>query len=152
MKNIINVVVLAVVMIMFNVSTYAQKNEQQRMSREQLAEKQANYIAKEMAMDDATSKQFIETFCQFQKEMWKLGSRPKRDTSHLSDKEAEQVMNERFDHSQKILDLRRMYYSKYRDFLTPRQIEKVYELEKRVMNQLSHRSQNKNRNHMNRRR
>ena len=41
MKNITKVVVLALVMIVFHVNTYAQKSEQQRMTREQLAETQA---------------------------------------------------------------------------------------------------------------
>ena len=143
MKNMIKILVLAVAMITSNVSTYAQKSERQRMTREQLAEAQAHFIADEMAMDDTTAKQFVETFCQFQKDIWALGPRPKRDASHLSDKEAEQAMNERFTHSQKILDLRKRYYLKYSKFLTPKQIERVYELERKMMNRLFHRSQNK---------
>lgn len=143
MKNMIKILVLAVAMITFNVSTYAQKSERQRMTREQLAEAQAHFIADEMAMDDTAAKQFVETFCQFQKDIWALGPRPKRDASHLSDKEAEQAMNERFTHSQKILDLRKRYYLKYSKFLTPKQIERVYELERKMMNRLFHRSQNK---------
>ena len=143
MKNMIKILVLAVAMITFNVSTYAQKSERQRMTREQLAEAQAHFIADEMAMDDTTAKQFVETFCQFQKDIWALGPRPKRAASHLSDKEAEQAMNERFTHSQKILDLRKRYYLKYSKFLTPKQIERVYELERKMMNRLFHRSQNK---------
>lgn len=143
MKNMIKILVLAVAMITFNVSTYAQKSERQRMTREQLAEAQAHFIADEMAMDDTTAKQFVETFCQFQKDIWALGPRPKRDASHLSDKEAEQAMNERFTHGQKILDLRKRYYLKYSKFLTPKQIERVYELERKMMNRLFHRSQNK---------
>ena len=143
MKNMIKVLVLAVAMITFNVSTYAQKSERQRMTREQLAEAQAHFIANEMTMDDTTAKQFVETFCQFQKDIWALGPRTKRDSSHLSDKEAEQAMNERFTHSQKILDLRKRYYLKYSKFLTPKQIERVYELERKMMNRLFHRSQNK---------
>jgi hypothetical protein len=61
MKNITKVVVLALVMIVFHVNTYAQKSEQQRMTREQLAETQAQFIANEMAMDNKTSRQFVET-------------------------------------------------------------------------------------------
>ena len=141
MKNITKVVVFALVMIVFHVNTYAQKSEQQRMTREQLAETQAQFIANEMAMDEKTAQQFVETFCQFQKEIWALGPRPKREKAHLSDKEAEQAMNERFAHSQKILDLRKKYYLKYSKFLTPTQIEDV--LERRMMNRLFQRSQNK---------
>ena len=143
MKNIIKVVVLIVAMMASNANLYAHKVEQQRITREQLAETQAQFIANEMAMDDETTRQFVETFCQFQKEIWALGPRPKREKSHLSDKEAEQAMNERFAHSQKILDLRKKYYLKYSKFLTPTQIEKVYVLERRMMNRLFQRSQNK---------
>lgn len=144
MKNIIKILVFAVAVITFNVNAFAQKSERQRMNREQLAMTQARFIADEMAMDDTTAKQFIETFCQFQKDIWALGGRPKkRDISNLSDKEAEQAMNERFAHSQKILDLRKKYYLEYSKFLTPKQIEKVYELEKRMMGRLFHRSPNK---------
>ena len=143
MKNIIKVVVLIVAMMASNANLYSQKVEQQRITREQLAETQAQFIANEMAMDDETTRQFVETFCQFQKEIWALGPRPKREKSHLSDKEAEQAMNERFAHSQKILDLRKKYYLKYSKFLTPTQIEKVYVLERRMMNRLFQRSQNK---------
>lgn len=143
MKNIIKVVVLIVAMMASNANLYAQKVEQQRITREQLAETQAQFIANEMAMDDETTRQFVETFCQFQKEIWALGPRPKREKSHFSDKEAEQAMNERFAHSQKILDLRKKYYLKYSKFLTPTQIEKVYVLERRMMNRLFQRSQNK---------
>ena len=143
MKNIIKVVVLIVAMMASNANLYAQKVEQQRITREQWDETQAQFIANEMAMDDETTRQFVETFCQFQKEIWALGPRPKREKSHLSDKEAEQAMNERFAHSQKILDLRKKYYLKYSKFLTPTQIEKVYVLERRMMNRLFQRSQNK---------
>lgn len=142
MKNIIKVLALAIAMVTISTSAYAQKNERQRMTREELAETQARFIAKEMAMDDATATQFVETFCQFQKDIWALGPRPKR-ASHLSDKEAEQAMNERFAHSQKILDLRKKYYLKYCKFLTPSQIERVYELERGMMNRLFNRSKNK---------
>ena len=70
MNNIIKVVVLVLAMIALNANTYAQKSEQQRMTREQLAETQAQFIANEMAMDNKTTRQFVETFCQFQKEIW----------------------------------------------------------------------------------
>ena len=55
MNNIIKVVVLVLAMIALNANTYAQKSEQQRMTREQLAETQAQFIANEMAMDNKTT-------------------------------------------------------------------------------------------------
>lgn len=141
MKSIFRILLLTMAMTTFCVSTYAQKDSRQRMTREQLAEIQAKYIAKEMAMDDAIAEQFIETFCRFQKEIWALGPRPKRETSDSTDAETEQALKERFAHSQKILDIRKKYYVEYGKFLTQKQIERVYKLERDMMNRLYHRSQ-----------
>ena len=99
-----------------------------------------------MAMDDVTAEKFIKTFCQFQKDVWALGPRPKRDSSNRSEAEAEQALEERFSHSQKILNLRKKYYIEYSKFLTPKQIEQVYKLEKEIMDRLYYRSQ-KRKNH-----
>lgn len=99
---------------------------QQRMSREQLAETQAKYIARELAFDDNLSSQFVTTYCECQKEVWALGPRSGKDCS----------MQERFDRSQKLLDIRQKYYRLYSRFLTDRQIENVYKLEQRMMHRM----------------
>lgn len=99
---------------------------QQRMSREQLAETQAKYIARELAFDDNLSSQFVTIYCECQKEVWALGPRSGKDCS----------MQERFDRSQKLLDIRQKYYRLYSRFLTDRQIENVYKLERRMMHRM----------------
>lgn len=99
---------------------------QQQMSREQLAETQAKYIARELAFDDNLSSQFVTTYCECQKEVWTLGPRSGKDCS----------MQERFDRSQKLLDIRQKYYRLYSRFLTDRQIENVYKLERRMMHRM----------------
>ena len=87
----------------------AAQTPQQRMSREQLAETQAKYI-----------------FCNCKKEVWAIGPRSGKDCS----------LQERFDRSQKLLDIRQKYYRLYREFLTDRQIENVYKLERRMMHRM----------------
>ncbi|MBD9160321.1 MAG: hypothetical protein EGP67_03240 [Bacteroidales bacterium] len=104
----------------------AAQTPQQRMSREQLAETQAKYIARELALDDNLSSQFVTTYCECQKEIWALGPRSGKDCS----------MQERFDRSQKLLDIRQKYYRLYSRFLTDRQIENVYKLERRMMHRM----------------
>ncbi len=104
----------------------AAQTPQQRMSREQLAETQAKYIARELAFDDNVTRQFIDTYCNCQKEVWALGPRSGKTDS----------MQERFDRSQKLLDIRQKYYRQYSVFLTDRQIENVYKLERRMMHRM----------------
>lgn len=141
MKSIFRILLFAMAMTAFCASAYAQKDSRQRMTREQLAETQAKYIAQEMAMDGTTSEKFVETFCRFQKEIWALGPRLKREVPGRTDAETEQAIKERFAHSQKILDLRHKYYEEYSKFLSQQQIVRVYELEKKMMDRLYHRSQ-----------
>lgn len=141
MKSIFRILLFVMAMTAFCASAYAQKDSRQRMTREQLAETQAKYIAQEMAMDGTTSEKFVETFCRFQKEIWALGPRPKREVPGRTDAETEQAIKERFAHSQKILDLRHKYYEEYSKFLSQQQIVRVYELEKKMMDRLYHRSQ-----------
>ena len=144
MKNIIRLLLLAVTLTVFSVAVSAQSNKQ-RLTREQLAEVQAKHIAKEMAMDDATSRRFIETFCQFQRDIWALGPRPKQPHRTMTDEETEQALKSRFANSRKILDLRQKYYGIYSEFLTQKQIQRVYELERQMMEHLSKRSRRTNR-------
>ena len=144
MKGIIRLWLLAVTLTAFG-STISAQSHRQHLTREQLAEVQAKHIAKEMALDDATSQRFIDTFCQFQRDIWALGPRPKQPHRQMTDKETEQALKDRFAHSQKILDLRQQYYGIYSEFLTQQQIQRMYELERQMMDRLSRHAQNKQR-------
>lgn len=144
MKSIIKTVMLAITMVVLCANAYAQNSDRQRMTREQLAETQAKYITKKMAMDDAAAEKFVKTFCRFQQEVWALGPRLRKDASNRSDSETEQALKARFEHSKKILDLRKKYYVEYSKFLTQKQIERVYKLERQMMRRLdNHRNLHK---------
>ena len=129
--------VITIAMLFTSINLSAQSNNQQRMSREQLAEKQARHIAHELALDDATTQKYVATYCAYQKEVWALGPRVKRHSSaNATEAEAEQANKARMEQSQKILDLREKYYKEYSKFLTQKQIERAYELEQQVMRRL----------------
>lgn len=76
MRSFVKTLMLAVALTVCCGTVCAQKSDkQQRLTREQLAEKQARHIAGVMAMDDATSERFVDTYCKCQKEIWALGPR-----------------------------------------------------------------------------
>lgn len=105
-----------------------------KLTREELAVKQAEHISTELAFDDATSKKFKEAYCSFQRELWALGpSLGKQQSENPNEEE----MKQRFERSQKILDLRRKYYAIYSTFLTQKQISRMYEIERDMMRRLS---------------
>ena len=149
MKKVFRILLTTVMMVAFSTAVSAQDNnaaqqhsKKQRMSREQMAEMQAKHISRQLALDDATSQKFVETFSAYQKEVWALrpqGKGKHQKKSEMTDAEVEKSIQDQFDHSQKILTLRQDYYKKYSKFLTPKQIQRVYELEKQSMNRLSKR-------------
>ena len=144
MKKIFRIMLTAIMMVAFSTAVSAQGDQAQdnkKKCRSQMAEAQAKQIAHELALDDATKQKFIETFCAYQKDVWALcpnkGKHQKK--TEMTDAETEQAIKDRFEHRQKILDLRQEYYKKYSKFLAPKQIQRVYELEKQAMNRLSKR-------------
>lgn len=133
-------ILVALTLLMSMLTLQAQVSGKQRISREQLAETQAQYIAKDLAFDDATTAKFVATYCEYQKELWAIGPRPKKAQNEtLSEKQAEAQMQQQFSRSQRILDLREKYYKKYSTFLTQRQIQRVYEIERGMRKKLMQR-------------
>lgn len=149
MKKFLTLAICAMMMAVGSASAQQQGNQnnpnkqgkQQRMSREQLAEAQAKHIARDLALDDATTQKLVKTFCDYQKEMWALNQKGHMKKADMTEAEAEQAIKSRFEHSQKLLSLREKYYKEYSKFLTQKQIQRVYELEKQTMKRLGQRRQ-----------
>ena len=158
MKKVFRILLTTIMMVAFSTAVSAQENngqqpsKKQRMSREQMAEMQAKHISRQLALDDATSQKFIETFSAYQKEVWALrpqGKEMRKNRAEMTDAEAEKAIKDQFDHSQKILSLRQEYYKKYNTFLSAKQIQRVYDLEKQAMNRLAKRGSMNQRNKRN---
>lgn len=138
MEQLFRVVFIAIMIVASGATAVAQNNSGPRLSREELATKQAQYIAHELALDESTTNKYVETYCQYQREIWALGPRKGLTTE------------ERLDRSQKILDLRKKYYHIYSGFLSEQQIDKAYKLEKKLLDRMG-KGNGKRKNHRNRR-
>ena len=150
MKRFFSVCMLAVALTVCCGAANAQNNDRQRLTREQLAEKQARHIAEALALDTSVTEWFIETFCRCQQEIWALGPRAgkgaPRNAATETEAQTEQELKARFERSRKILDIRQKYYEEYSEKLRPKQIKRVYELERQMMHRLSKHPDNGNRN------
>ena len=149
MKKFLGMMMMVVMMMTVTANVCAQTpNKKQRLSREQLAEVQAKHIAHDLGLDDKTSSKFIDTYTQCQKEVWALGPRPHHKKGDVvSDAQTEQMIKQRFEMSEKILDIRQKYYKKYSQFLTQQQIQRVYEIERQMMKRFAQRGPRKGGNH-----
>ena len=142
MKTIMKLWLVAALMLMGTATISAQNNKRQRLTREELADKQARHIAQTMAFDEATTKQFVETYTACQKEIWALGPRMKgahkqANTQQQTEAEAKEDIALQFERSEKLLQIRQKYYAEYSKFLTQNQIKRVYVLERRMMKRLA---------------
>lgn len=133
MKQLVQTLLIAIMIMASGTMAMAQTGNMQKLSREELAVKQAQYIAHELALDEAASDKYVEVYCQYQRDLWNIGPRKSLTTEQM------------FDRSQQILDLRKKYYKKYKSFMTERQIEQAYKLEKRLLNRLMHKSKSQKR-------
>ena len=151
MKRIIRIMALAMFMVCMSMGANAQnkqKKDGSRMSVEQLTELRAKRIAQALALDDATAQKFTTTFCACQKELYASNKAMKENKgkkrSEMTDAEIETIQKDRFKQSRKLLDLREKYYGEYRKFLSARQVQRVYELEKQDFKKFaSHAAKNK---------
>lgn len=142
---------LAMFMVCMSMGANAQnkqKKDGSRMSVEQLTELRAKRIAQALALDDATAQKFTTTFCACQKELYAANKAMKENKgkkrSEMTDAEIETIQKDRFKQSRKLLDLREKYYGEYRKFLSARQVQRVYELEKQDFKKFaSHAAKNK---------
>lgn len=136
MKRIMSIALCAIMMAVCTTNVMAEttKSDKPKLSREELANKRAKGIANRLALDEQTTARFVATFMDYQKEVWALGSRVRsKDMADKSDAEVEQAIKQRFDRDMKIMKIREKYYGYYRQFLTPKQIQRVYAMERKAM-------------------
>lgn len=110
------------------------------LNKEQFAKIQASRISQSLGLDDKTSQKFIETFCQCSKEM--AASRPqhqKKKRAEMTDAEVDKAIRADFAQSRKLLEIREKYYKAYSKFLSPKQIQRVYEMERGDMQRFAKR-------------
>ena len=109
------------------------KTERKQFSQEQLQEMQCNHIINALALDDAETAKFKPVYTKYMEEMRATRNmNPRTSRSELTDAEVDQAIKARFAQSRKMLDIREKYYNEFRKFLSPKQIQKMYNMEKRT--------------------
>ena len=139
---------MASVATLLCIATGAQEKGNQREKkpgREELAVRQAEHICAELALDDKTCARFKEVYQSLQKEVWELHGKCgktsgncgeeacRKNRAQMTEDEVRKELEDSFDRSQKMLDLRKKYYNEYSKFLTYKQIARIYEIEKEMM-------------------
>lgn len=122
------------------------KPMRKRMTMEQMAEKQANKFVQELGLDDKTASKFTEVYKNYMAEQDEVrkefvpdflmqgkvedrkdGKKAKMKMEAPTDEQVDKMMRDRFKQSRKMLDIREKYYEEFRKFLSPKQVQKVYD-------------------------
>ena len=113
------------------------KREHKRPTMEQIIQMQSQRIVDELGLDDKTAAKFAEVYKKYMKEMDDLRKQYmpaksdfKKDKpsmpKSLTDADVDKMMRDRFAQARKMLDVREKYYDEFRKFLSPKQVQKVY--------------------------
>ena len=129
---------LLALLFLMSSALYAQQSQREssRPSRQGLSRVQAAYIAKQLGFDEATTRRFVELYAKQQQEIWALSPRDKATKGVRTDAEAERAIKDYFERSEQLLSIRKKYYQEFRNFLTPQQIERIYKLDRRTIEEL----------------
>lgn len=140
MKHLIRLMLLAVAILAGSTVASAQQQRcPDEAKRQQFVAKQAAHIAEKVGLDDTQRARFIDTYTAQQREMWTQCPPPQRrghQHCNMTEGQTDSMMQARFEHNQKMLDLRRKYHAIYSEFMTAKQIDRFYELERQMMDRL----------------
>ena len=116
------------------------RRPRKRMSMEQVAEMQASKVVKELGLDDKTAAKFTDVYKKYMKELddvrkaefanfakGKERGEAMKKRQAPTDEDIDKMMRARFAQSRKVLDIREKYYDEFRKFLSPKQVQKVYD-------------------------
>lgn len=106
----------------------------QASQRQKMIHMAAVRIADQIGVDESQRESFVAMYQTYKKEAAEIMAREATtsSTDNVTDPEAaaEQKILSDFEKSQKILDLRKAYYAKFRTILSPTQIQQMYNAER----------------------
>lgn len=143
------IITLAICLLSSQMFVNAQEKGQpkEKPSFEQMAQMKATRMAGELALDDKTAEKFIQTYKDYLTENRDLLKGQHREIpkaqgdrkTFRTDDEVEKMLIGKFDQRQRKLDLDRKYYDKFRKFMGPKLIMKMYSIENRPQQKNPHR-------------
>lgn len=140
MKRNMMYVVLAI-LLGCTTTVFAQENDGQRKNRskDERIERQTQALIHALQLDETKATQFRDIYKNYRKELdeaiqkpeeWKQLAATKgqkqQGKTELTDEQKDKLMQFRFERAQKRLDIKEKYYTEFRKFLSPKQVERIY--------------------------
>lgn len=119
------------------------KKDGQQPNKEQMLKKKCKEIIKALSLDNSQAELFTQTYTNYSNEAREIKKKYKKTMTQkgennqmkaLTDEEVEQNILNSFKEDKELLALKEKYYTQYRKFLSPQEIQKLYMVEKRGNN------------------
>jgi len=101
----------------------------ERMSDEEIIRMQVRDIVSWLNLDKKTESRFVKEYSAFRKEIDGIARNAKPPQDIKSETEIEKAILQNFAISEQILQIRKKYYAKFKEFLKPSQIQMLYRIE-----------------------
>lgn len=139
-KNIAKKLFILLVMTLVVAVANAQPNPDFKPDFNKLNEKRFELIAHELNLDkktEANVRQIYLEYCKKMGELFKPQSQKHYNRgANKTDHEIDQDIKRHFAHSRKLINIRETYYDKFKKYLTPKQILKIYDIERNEMKRI----------------
>ena len=108
------------------------KDKHHRPSFKEIVEKRYEVIVHGLELDEGKAQQLKPMYMDYCQSIGKLFKRRKqfKPREQCTEEEIEQDIREDFKRSKQMVSIREKYYEKFRTLLSPRQIEKSYDIER----------------------
>lgn len=101
----------------------------EKLSDDELIGMQVRDIVSWLKLNDETKDRFIKEYTSFRKEIDAVARGAAAPVAAESEADIDKALQKNFEVSEKILDIRKKYYSRFKAFMQPSQIRDMYRIE-----------------------
>lgn len=101
----------------------------EKMSDEEIIRMQIRDIVVWLDLDEKAEKTFVKEYTAFKGEIDAVAKKAIPQEKNMSEDEIEKALQRNFDVSGEILQIRKKYYLRFREFMKPSQIQMMYRIE-----------------------
>lgn len=124
-----NTIILLLGLLPFFASAQPKPFPPERMNDEEIIRMQIRDIVSRLDLDKQTETKFINEYTAFRKEIDEIARNAKPTQEIKSEAEIDKAIQQNFAVSEQILQIRKKYYAKFKEFMKPSQIQKMYRIE-----------------------
>jgi len=103
--------------------------EPERLSDDEILRMQTRDIVSWLNLDDNTKDKFIKEYSAFRKEIDAVSKSAAAPVGTDNEADIDKALQKNFEVSEKILDIRKKYYARFKTFMQPSQIREMYRIE-----------------------